>query len=99
ANRRQLQTLHWTIVRALENARVFKSQCGGIFLGHRRRQLHSNSRILGTALRSQRLARGIEHLGHPQPVMELKGGDVEIFQRSELYLGTRCYLVNMGKEF
>ena len=52
-----------------------------------------------TALCGQRLARGIEDLAHPQTVMQLKGSNVEVFQRGELDLGTGRNLVNMGKEF
>ena len=91
--------MHWTIVRALKYTGVVEGQCGRIFLWHCRRQLHTDCRVLGTALRSKRLTRGIEHLGHPQTIVELKGGDVEIFQCGELYLRAGRDLVNMGKEF
>ena len=91
--------MYRTIVRTVEDTGVVESQRGGIILWHRRRQLHPNRRVLRTALRGQRLARRIEHLAHPQTIMELEGGGVEIFQRGELYLGTGCDLVNMGEEF
>ena len=95
----QLQSLHWTLVRGIKCALVFKSERRRTVLGQRRCQLHAHGRVLGNAFGTQRLARHIEHLGHTQGIVQFERGDVSVLNGSELHLRASDDLVDMRAEF
>ena len=97
-DRRQLQPGDRRIVGGIEHALVFKRQRGGLVLRHLAFERHTHAGVLRSPVRGQRLAGGVGDLGQAQVVVQLEGGNVQVFERGDFDLGPGRDLVVVRAE-
>src|SRR5208283_4267788 len=91
-------SLNRAVVGVLERALVFEVKGGARVFSQAAVEREAHRRILGVALRGERLVVRVRELGNAQRVVQLKRDDIEVFERRDLDGGARGELVRLRQQ-
>ncbi len=94
----ELQSLNRAVVGAFERAFVFEVECATPVFCEAAVECEAHARILRVALRSERLVARVRELRDAQPIVQLKRGHAEVFERGDLYRGASGEFVSRRQE-